>query len=56
MKPQQLRCMVTGHKWHRVPYEGADTGDAFYLRCGRCAKVDESAGARPSNGGMAGGF
>ncbi len=39
----------------KVPYEGADTADAFYLRCRRCGRQKEDADSGVA-GDMAGGF
>ena len=46
-------CFVVGHKWHKLAYEGADTGDGFYLRCRRCGKEnhdDDPGGVRGAMG------
>jgi hypothetical protein len=52
-------CLVVGHKWGRHRYaatQGDDQPEGIYLKCIRCAKVDESEGLPPmSPGGMAAG-
>ena len=31
------RCVLVGHRWLNVPYDGAYKSDGFFLRCRRCA-------------------
>ena len=55
MSLNRLRCLLVGHRWQRVPYDGADTSDGFMLRCRRCAteNLRESSGV---NGAVAWGW
>ncbi len=50
----KLRCLLMGHRWVRTSYEGADTSDAFFLRCRRCSKDKDAASGL--NGAMGAGF
>jgi hypothetical protein len=42
MSLSRLRCLLVGHRWQRVPYDGADTSEGFLLRCRRCATENHS--------------
>jgi hypothetical protein len=50
MSLSRLRCFLIGHRWLRVPYDGADASDGFFLRCRRCATENhrESSGVHPA--------
>jgi hypothetical protein len=55
MSISRLRCVVVGHRWVRVRYDGAETSDGFFRRCRRCAaeNYEESSGV---SGAMLWGF
>jgi hypothetical protein len=50
MSVSRVRCLLLGHRWLRVRYDGADTSDGFFLRCRRCATENhnESSGLKVS--------
>ena len=48
MSLSRVQCFLVGHRWQKVPYDGADTSDGFFRRCGRCAAENHNEASGPT--------